>query len=425
MGWDVYNQVFANVGNQIGETIRKRQQAEVLAGILGKVNEAQKNFGEIDKATNTTTEQKANPMYKAENAVPNVVGSIGLGQGQPVQESDVAPISFNPASQNNFIQQNSMRSTNPTPALSNILASAPRGMNTISPEAMYKEDVTGSKTYEQKNVTPISDMEKYNRKQDIINNILVNALSNPDMDQEGLARLNTMAGILQGDANRDLPKNTYQTIRDGEIAITRDKYGKEISREENKKDYPDKDFRMAGKPYYENGMVAVPYFDRNNNLVDTKYHNLPKGAKGSTDNSSSDTSKIDEVDYSSDWGNVVQGIQTISRLKEKQPLKEGIHKGKYEFESSNGDKSYLTQKELDDYKEQGKKPYTKSALDMVKKYDLKTQRNLNDFIDRMRKYRDANKADWRVAYDAMKKANPDITKEEEDLIRKYFEIQTL
>jgi len=219
--------------------------------------------------------------------------------------------------------------------------------------------------------------------------------------------------VTKGYVNPDVdPAQTLFTFREQE---EQKPYDKKITSEEVAKTVREQNLKdIAGKPKD----YALGDFDIVETSRTTQKRRDSKKGSG-TGSGEVEGTGIDEVDYSSDWANVTQGINIIKELKDKPIDKEG----NIEILDSNGDAKKVSTEEFKKLKEIEKESYTKSALDMVKKYDLKTQRNLMGAIAEIRKYKKGD--DWETPYQKFFEKNPDMTEEEQDLVRKYFEIHTL
>lgn len=191
----------------------------------------QDQIRQINSATQTATIERPNPLYKPQMAASDTAG--------PMTGSTMRNI-FQPDPMQSFPLSNTDLTPNPTPALSNMIQGRPRGLDTISPETMYREQVTSPKTYMQTNETPISDMEKYDRARQLADNTLVGMLMSPNMKGNEQA-VNVLSLLIDRGANQFAPSFTERVIPEGAIIERLDKHGNLINMTENKKDISPKE----------------------------------------------------------------------------------------------------------------------------------------------------------------------------------------
>lgn len=298
------------------------------------------------------------------------------------------------------------------------------------------------------NLTP---EEKYKRGQLSVNNALAKLFSDQDViDYGNPNQINMLSNLLQQKLQAYKPEQPdIMPVNKNTSAFFDKKSGKMIPNpfynpgvkkekpvERIISDKPSGDYNIVTKGYVNPDVdpaqtlfklpnkegEPIDYMLGDFDIVETSRTTQKRrdSKKGSgTGSGEGEGTGIDEVDYSSDWANVTQGINIIKELKDKPIDKEG----NIEILDSNGDAKKVSTEEFKKLKEIEKESYTKSALNMVKKYDLKTQRNLMGAIAEIRKYKKGD--DWETPYQKFFEKNPDMTEEEQDLVRKYFEIHTL
>jgi len=239
MGWDIWNQVLSDAGNKFANVIlqnaEKERRANILKNIMNQFKNAETEFQNIENTK--VPVERLNQIYKAPKiGDPNIMGSIGFGEGVPVQKSTTNPINFNVTNPNEpVIQQNPIRSINPTPSLSNIIASAPRGMRKLDSNAML-EEYTSQPTFTSER--PLTRTEKYTKQSDIINNLLLGAITDPDAQQEDLQRAQLVAGLLQNKARKNAPSTPISfNLSEGAQQYITNEDGEVIKVAENVKDF--------------------------------------------------------------------------------------------------------------------------------------------------------------------------------------------
>ncbi len=154
--WSVWNNVFSNVGGQIADAIRQKQQQEILNNILSSYRQGDKSITDIEGETKPVQVSFANPGYK------------------PFSNKPLIP-NFNPT----------------IPDAGTVPAKA------------TDEYVTAPIFSKTQNV-PLSRTEKYNKQSDVINGILSSAITNTNISPENLQKVQLLAGILQNKANKNM-----------------------------------------------------------------------------------------------------------------------------------------------------------------------------------------------------------------------------
>lgn len=119
-----------SIGDLISSIKKAKQQKEESDLIYNRVNQFKTDAQNAVNATMTQDVTRPNPMYAAPlqaTGAPSLVQNLGFGKGSPA-----------------------------TPSLANMTGvGQPNGMNTLTPENMYKEQVTSPKTYNAQITRPV------------------------------------------------------------------------------------------------------------------------------------------------------------------------------------------------------------------------------------------------------------------------------
>lgn len=371
-----------DLGNYFEGQRKKKEQQDLYSNLLNAWTKANTNLSGIGEAVNSTTETAKNPFYNPNS----ILDEPRLGN-------------YNALS------------------IRNMVANKPVGLSALDANVMAKKE-TETPTYEKTTQTPVPQGEKYKRAQKIIddfNNSYVQQALNPEADQNQLSKMSVLGRLLGEQAERMRPKTPKIASYNPENDIIDENTG-EIIRKGTAKAKP---FDIEGS--YENKETGTYWtYDKQLGIpIDTK---IPYDqSKGKTTVNVGDKSP----DYSSDYGTVVTGINEIQKLKKTNLLKK--KNGKLEFSEPGAEKSkvFKNEKEFNDYKETKKKEYNTAAVQMLKKYDIKTNRGLlkdnGGAVNEIRKQIKKGKS-IDDAIDLFGKYNPDITEEEKDLLKKYFTI---
>lgn len=305
--------------------------------------------------------------------------------------------------------------------------------------------------------------ERFNRSQETIQDFqkeLIPLILDPNAPEGTLQRFNVLGELLSGQSQgMQPPKKEGFNLGEGQvrfeqqgnlpaqkIAEGKPKKEKVNQYEMDENTGKHKIYEIGGQKY----MNRIEVDQNGNPTGESKLERIP-----GTDEGKTNINNISSPDYSEDYGTVTSGIVEIQELKNQKPelsipaglgeeyirnkLTElGFPEDKLEEEVKNiienganyyndGKGNLISQDDFNKFKEDQKRKYNKSAIQMLKKYDIKTKRGLLEKggpVETIRK--DLKKGTpMKDAIRRFKQFNPQITEEEIDLLEKYFIIHLL